>query len=70
MEEQQKPHKRRVRYSGKYPKKFEEKYNVVKNFLQEMPKQQAIAELEDEKYKSELGEYFDTLYAETFSREK
>lgn len=50
--------------------KFEEKYNVVKNFLQEMPKQQAIAELEDEKYKSELGEYFDTLYAETFSREK
>lgn len=50
--------------------KFEEKYNVVKNFLQEMPKQQAIAELEDEKYKSELGDYFETLYAETFSREK
>lgn len=50
--------------------KFEEKYNVVKDFLNEMPKQQAIAELEDEKYKSELGEYFNTLYAETFSREK
>lgn len=26
MNEQQQPHKRRVRYSGKYPKKFEEKY--------------------------------------------
>lgn len=26
MEQNQKPHKRRVRYSGKYPKKFEEKY--------------------------------------------
>lgn len=50
--------------------KYQEKYNVVKNFLNEMSKQQAIAELEDEKYKSELGEYFNTLYAETFSREK
>ena len=29
MEEQQKPHKRRVRYSGKYPKKFEEKYKEL-----------------------------------------
>ena len=26
MEEHQIPHKRRVRYKGKYPKKFEEKY--------------------------------------------
>ena len=25
----QTPHKRRVRYKGKYPKKFEEKYNAV-----------------------------------------
>ena len=25
-QEQQTPHKRRVRYKGKYPKKFEEKY--------------------------------------------
>lgn len=29
MEEQQKLHKRRVRYSGKYPKKFEEKYKEL-----------------------------------------
>ena len=29
MENQnQTPHKRRVRYKGKYPKKFEEKYNL------------------------------------------
>ena len=31
-EENQTTHKRRVRYSGKYPKKFEEKYkNVLTN---------------------------------------
>ena len=29
MEEQQTPHKRRVRYKGKYPKKFEEKYKEL-----------------------------------------
>ncbi len=29
MDEQQKQHKRRVRYSGKYPKKFEEKYKEL-----------------------------------------
>ena len=27
-QENQTPHKRRVRYKGKYPKKFEEKYKV------------------------------------------
>ena len=29
MEEHQTPHKRRVRYKGKYPKKFEEKYKEL-----------------------------------------
>lgn len=28
-QEQQTPHKRRVRYKGKYPKKFEEKYKEL-----------------------------------------
>ena len=28
-ENQQTPHKRRVRYKGKYPKKFEEKYKEL-----------------------------------------
>ena len=28
MSNEEKKHKRRVHYSGKYPKKFEEKYNV------------------------------------------
>ena len=31
VQEGQQPHKRRVRYKGRYPKKFEEKY---KNFSQ------------------------------------
>ena len=30
-QETQTPHKRRVRYKGKYPKKFEEKYKELKN---------------------------------------
>ena len=29
IQESQTPHKRRVRYKGKYPKKFEEKYKRV-----------------------------------------
>ena len=29
MDQEQTPHKRRVRYKGKYPRKFEEKYNAV-----------------------------------------
>ena len=34
-QEQQTPHKRRVRYKGKYPKKFEEKYKELQpDFLQ------------------------------------
>ena len=28
-QEPQQPHKRRVRYKGKYPKKFEEKYKEL-----------------------------------------
>ena len=28
-QESQQPHKRRVRYKGKYPKKFEEKYKEL-----------------------------------------
>ena len=28
MEQEQTPHKRRVRYKGKYPKKYEEKYKA------------------------------------------
>ena len=29
MEQEQTPHKRRVRYKGKYPKKYEEKYKEL-----------------------------------------
>ncbi len=29
QQETPKPHKRRVRYKGKYPKKFEEKYKEL-----------------------------------------
>ena len=29
IQESQTPHKRRVRYKGKYPKKFEEKYKEL-----------------------------------------
>ena len=32
-QETQTPHKRRVRYKGKYPKKFEEKYKELQNGL-------------------------------------
>ena len=38
-QESQTPHKRRVRYKGKYPKKFEEKYK----------------ELQPEKYKDTIA---------------
>lgn len=50
--------------------KFQEKYEIVKEFLNTMPKQEAISELENKKYKSELGELYETLYAEIYSREK
>ena len=50
--------------------KHKEKYDVVKSYLSEMTKQQAVAELEDERYKNDLGDYYETLCAETFSREK
>ena len=39
IQESQTPHKRRVRYKGKYPKKFEEKYK----------------ELQPEKYKDTIA---------------
>ena len=29
MDQEQTPHKRRVRYKGKYPRKFEEKYKEL-----------------------------------------
>ena len=29
VQEGQQPHKRRVRYKGRYPKKFEEKYKEI-----------------------------------------
>ncbi len=34
IQESQTPHKRRVRYKGKYPKKFEEKYKELQPEVQ------------------------------------
>ena len=41
MENQEKQHKRRVHYSGKYPKKFEEKYGLAFTILAD-PERKAI----------------------------
>ena len=42
-QEQQTPHKRRVRYKGKYPKKFEEKYKELQpEKYQETRRQECI----------------------------
>lgn len=37
MEQEQTPHKRRVRYKGKYPKKYEEKYKELQPENTEIP---------------------------------
>ena len=33
MDQEQTPHKRRVRYKGKYPRKFEEKYKELQPLI-------------------------------------
>lgn len=37
MDQEQTPHKRRVRYKGKYPRKFEEKYKELQPENTEIP---------------------------------
>ena len=48
--------------------KHMEKFEILQEYLKEFPKQQAIAELEDERYKNELGKFYDILFAELSSR--
>lgn len=48
--------------------KHQEKFQILQEYLKELPKQQAIAELEDDRYKNELGKFYDILFAEISSR--
>ena len=48
--------------------KQQEKYEIVKNYLDKLPKAQALAELQDEKFQQELANYYPTLFAEIYSR--
>ena len=54
-QESQQPHKRRVRYKGKYPKKFEEKYKE----LQPQKYQDTIAHVIQKRKYTGWYAYFD-----------
>lgn len=50
--------------------KQNEKYEIVKDYLMSLPKQEALNELEDPTYEKQLSNFYTTLYAEMYSRDK
>lgn len=50
--------------------KQKEKYQVVKDYLSTMSKEDALRELEDKKYQSELAVYYPSLFAEIYSKDE
>ena len=50
--------------------KYQEKYNIVKQYIDKLPRAQALQELEDPFYQKELGTFYASIVAETYSREK
>ena len=64
MEEQQKPHKRRVRYSGKYPKKFEEKYKEKIGEFESLFKEEL--NVKNVNWTNDLSKYLTVTYKPNF----
>lgn len=50
--------------------KYQEKYNIVKDYVEKLPRDQALRELQDPFYEKELGTFYASIVAETYSREK
>ena len=50
--------------------KYQDKYNIVKEYISKLPRAQALQELEDPFYAKELGTFYASIVAETYSRDK
>ena len=49
--------------------KYQDKYNIVKDYVSKLPKNQALQELQDPFYAKELGTFYASIVAETYSRD-